>query len=462
MTVRWERTPVPRGRSWVLGLVLMTSMLVLSPDATAAASGTLLWASRYDGPEHTYDSASAIVASPDGTTVFLTGESGGGSADYATIALDASTGARLWARTYDGPVQGLDQAIDIAVGPGGARVFVTGYSDARHGLGSATIAYDASTGSTLWTRRHRGGSRALTVSPDGSEVFVVGFAPDAAGSGDDYATFAYDAGTGATLWSRRYQGAALDGFATAVMATSETVFVTGPSAASGAASDFTTVSYDAMSGSKLWARRYDGPAHGNDLAVAVVASADGSRVFVTGQSDDGTGTADFATVAYGGTTGASLWSARYGTPDRELVSAAAAAPDGSAVFITGAVTTPASGQDFTTIAYGGARGSRRWVRRYAGPGLSFDTGESIAVSAASTTVYVTGRAVPDPVTHVSVATFAYDASTGSTVWSRFFTRVSGWGRSIDLSPDASEVFVCGFVTEPPEDFTDAIALAYAA
>jgi WD40 repeat protein len=461
MAKRTERTPIPRRLSWALGLLLMTSMLVLAPDATAAGSGTLLWAGRYDGPEHTYDSASAIVASPDGTKVFLTGESGGGSADYATIALDASTGARLWARTYDGPVDGLDQASDIAVGPGGSRVFVTGYSDARHGLGSATIAYDASTGSTLWSRRHRGGSRALTVSPDGSEVFVVGFAPDATGSADDYATFAYDAGTGATLWARRYNGAALDGFATAVMATSETVFVTGSSTASGA-SDFTTVSYDATSGSRLWVRRYDGPAHGNDLAQAVVGSADGSRVFVTGGSDDGTGTADFATVAYRGTTGARLWSARYGTRDSELASAAAAATDGSAVFITGAVTTAASGQDFTTIAYDGATGSRRWVRRYAGPGLSFDTGESIAVNAASTTVYVTGRAVPDPAMDVSVATFAYDASTGSTVWSRFFTRVSGWGWSIDLSPDGSKVFVCGFVTEPPDDFTDAIALAYAA
>ena len=39
--------------------------------------------------------------------VFVTGVSNGGSTssdDYATIAYDASTGARLWVNRYNGPV----------------------------------------------------------------------------------------------------------------------------------------------------------------------------------------------------------------------------------------------------------------------------------------------------------------------------------------------------------------------
>jgi hypothetical protein len=462
MTMRTERTRVLRRLfGATVSLVLTTSMLAIAPDATAAASGTLLWASRYDGPAHGDDVANAIAASPDGTKVFLTVQSAGGSEDYATVAFDASTGARLWARRYDGPVDGGDQALDVAVGPDGSRVFVTGYSDARRGLGWATIAYDASTGSTLWSRRHRGGARALTVSPDGSKFFVVGFAPDATGLSNDHATLAYDARTGATLWARRYAGpAGSDDFASAVFVTSGSVFVTGTSFGSAATrSDYATVSYDATSGSRLWVRRYDGPAHGYDVANAVVGSADGSRVFVTGVSDDRTGTTDFATVVYRGTTGTRLWSRRYGARGTSFPPGADAATDGSAVFIAGAVTTAASGQDFATIAYDGLTGSRLWVRRYTGPDSYLDTPRSIAVNASSTRVYVTGRAVPDPATGVVVATFGYDAATGSTLWSRFFSRATGFGISVDLSPDGSKAFVGGWIAS---DRTDYIALAYAA
>ena len=129
------------------------------------------------------------------------------------------------------------------------------------------------------------------------------------------------------------------------------------------------------------------------------------------------------------------------------------------MFVTGGVTTAATGGDFGTIAYDGVTGSRLWVRRYTGPGLYPDDAQSIALNAASTKVYVTGRAVPDPATGVVVTTFAYDASTGSTLWSGFFRGISGYGRSIDLSPDGSRVFVGGWVTS---DRTDYIALAYAA
>ncbi len=429
----------------VVALIATTSVIGLAAEASAAG-GTILWARRYGGPAHRDDVAYAIAASPDGTKVFVTGDSfGAASQDYATAAFDAETGATLWARRYDGPVNGTDLAVDIAPSPDGSSVFVTGYSEAKADAGWATIGYDASTGATLWIRRHRGGATAVTVSPDGSKVFVVGSPPDAAGY-LDYATLAYDAQTGATVWARRYDGpAGLLDRASAVFATRDTVFVTGSGYGSDATwGDYGTVAYDATNGTRRWVRRYDGPAHGYDIANAVTGSADGSRVFVTGSSENRTRTSRvFATVAYGGSTGERLWTRRYGTGAPGSVDATA---DGSAVFVTGTIVLGSSGDDFATIGYDGATGAELWVRGYSSPDINQDNAESIVVNPSGTKIYVTGRTYRGSTTGVDIATFAYGAATGSTLWSRFYSSAGEQtdnGASVDVSPDGSAVFVGG-------------------
>jgi hypothetical protein len=54
----------------------------------AAAPGAQLWVKRYNGPGNGRDSAVSTVVSPDGRTMFVTGESTGAAPgeDYATIA----------------------------------------------------------------------------------------------------------------------------------------------------------------------------------------------------------------------------------------------------------------------------------------------------------------------------------------------------------------------------------------
>ena len=96
-------------------------------------------------------------------------------------------------------------------------------------------------------------------------------------------------------------------------------------------------------------------------------SPDGSAVFVTGASSGATGLADYATVAYDASSGDRLWATRYNGPARNLDVAHAlqASPDGSLVFVTGLSTGSTSGYDYTTVAYDAATGEESVATRTA-------------------------------------------------------------------------------------------------
>src|SRR5581483_2283892 len=109
------------------------------------AAGTQLWLAHYDGPANYIDQARALGVSPDGAKVFVTGRSTTifpGQQDYATVGYDASTGSRLWVKRYDGTGNGPDDAYALGVSPDGSSVFVTGQSPgSTSGFDYATVAY---------------------------------------------------------------------------------------------------------------------------------------------------------------------------------------------------------------------------------------------------------------------------------------------------------------------------------
>ena len=279
-----------------------------------AATGARIWVARYAGPAgSTGNFANALAVSPDGSKVFVTGASFGstGRSDYATVGYAARTGARRWVQRYHGPGTAASVASSVAVSPDGSKVFVTGAASGTLGplfSDYATLAYNPATGARIWLARYDGpsggGAAKIAVSPDGSRVFVTGSSGEARGPGyTDYATVAYDPATGARLWVARY-GAPEGGNTANSMAVSpdgSKVFVTGASAGKPIGNvsqyEYATVAYDTSTGASRWVRRFTLLSTSGASATAVAVSPGGSKVFVTGNAANAAGLF-YATVAY--------------------------------------------------------------------------------------------------------------------------------------------------------------------
>jgi outer membrane protein assembly factor BamB len=141
---------------------------VRAVTSTSVPGGTKLWAARYrDQTQQNYPNT--VVPSPDGSTVFVTGNSG--QAHFTTVAYNAATGARRWVTRFYG--LGYSQALSSALSPDGSELFVVGYSESA---GFAVpghlviVAYNAGTGATLWVQHPFNRNSVATsamVSPDG-------------------------------------------------------------------------------------------------------------------------------------------------------------------------------------------------------------------------------------------------------------------------------------------------------
>ena len=362
-------------------------------NAYDAATGEEIWGSTYDAPgAGGEDRPSGVAVSPNGSMAFVAGGSkGGGTFDYATIAYDTSDGHVVWKKRFD---EGLyDSAAALAVAPDGASVFVTGASKKRgQRIDYLTVAYDASTGRVIWHRRLNSGDgldlpSGVAVSPDGSSVVVTGTV-HAGRRGADFATITYDSSTGTTLWKKRYDGPRGDSDNAAGLAMSpsgEAVFVIGTTRAR-ITERLATVGYDMADGGVVWTKLFIGEGQITSPA-SVAVNPDGSSVYVTGSTFRNT--LDYVTIAYGAADGSWAWTKHFdGRMDAiDDAAANAVSPDGSRVFVTGTSENDKSGADYLTVAFASATGAKVWAERY-GPR---DAGAAALVAIPTgSRVFVTG------------------------------------------------------------------------
>ena len=143
----------------------------------------------------------------------------------------------------------------------------------------------------------------------------------------------------------------------------------------GCTSDYATIKYD-PSGNQVWASRYDRPGMFPDSAFAIAVD-DSGNVYVTGYSYDSATYQDYATTKYY-PNGDTAWVRRYYGPGNSWDEARAIAVDDSGnVYVTGFSTGDGTDYDYATMKYS-ANGETSWVRRYDGPasglrcGICFD------------------------------------------------------------------------------------------
>jgi hypothetical protein len=351
--------------------------------------GQFLWSSFYSGSGLSIDKPTA-VAVDTGHNVYVTGYSQNGAAgyDYVTIKYNIN-GVQQWSRLYNGPGNGEDKSVALAVNDS-LNVFVTGWSlGSGTGFDYATIKYK-SNGDTAWVRRYNGPANgtdsALGIALRGNtELYVTGASKDTT---LDYTTMRYNPATGDSIWLSRYKGPGNDIARTIAIrnASPTEVFISGGSEGAGSGYDIVTVRYDGSDGTEVWNDRYNGAANGDDQAYDVAINGS-SRLYVTGKSLGSGSFNDMLTLKYslGGALG---WASTYnGTGNDD--DGALHVTNGGSPYVIGSSAGAGVGQDFALVQYSGSSGNETNVVRYNSSSNLDDIAADVATF--STGVFVTGR-----------------------------------------------------------------------
>jgi len=380
------------------------SRLVSSASVASAVPGQRLWASKVAGA-----CCSVGTVSKDGT-VFVAADV---KSHVDTVAYSGATGARLWARAYQGREFNAPRAITVS--PDGSTVYVTAsVTGGKAADAVATIAYDARTGRQVWVSRFRpkygADASALAVSPDGTTLYVAGYGR-VASSPWQFSVIAYAAATGQQRWQRYYPSPAQYGEAmsVAVSPDGQTIYATGQ-----AGTTAVTVAYRAA-GTLKWAARYTSPYKGFAEGEKIVVAPDGGAVYVADRESAPKNHVDIATLAYRAATGRPMWRDQTlgGVPD------IAVTPNGQSVIVDG----PENYTHITMAAYNASTGATQWSRLAPGTNL-FPSG--LVINATGDTLFIGGD-----------STMAFSVADGAVLWATS----TAWGSGVfGLSGSTARVF----------------------
>ena len=271
------------------------------------ASGNVLWASRYNGAQNDNDYAVSVAITSTGDVVVTgTSKENDTFSVYTTLKYAGGDGTELWKRSYDRLGISAEFATKVVV-DSVDNVVVTGYASISSSDNDyVTVKYSGADGTQLWERVYNGPANgddepvdvAITSTDD---VVVTGYSRGI-DSGPDYATLKYAGNTGADVWASRYNGPdnAEDTAIALVVTDINDVVVTGRSLNSDGSDEYATVKYSSADGAELWSARHDASAEVDYPTSLAVTADDG--IVVTGASGG-----DYAVLKFAGADGNSLW-----------------------------------------------------------------------------------------------------------------------------------------------------------
>lgn len=386
------------------------------------ANGNSVWSKRYDGSAHSYDNGHSLAIDSIGN-IYITGYSYGGtdtSGDIITLKYDTK-GNRLWAKRYDSPMHKEDEGSSLAVDTAG-NVYVGGDSDGGTLTSFDTLTIKYSTdGKLLWVKRYDGPAHGLdvinSIALDSSgNIYATGYTDGDFTTGRDVLVIKYDS-NGNRLWLKRYDGTAHqadDGYALA-LDSSNNVYVLsrsqGRDSNDAINTDIVTLKYS-TNGKPLWAKRYDGPAHGNDFGYAMVVDTIGN-VYITGSSNGGTATKDdFITLKYD-TNGTRLWAKRYdGTAHGYDYGQAIVIDISGIIWVTGSAYISAKNKDLVLLGYDSS-GTLKYGARYDGSAQGDDWSSAMTTTITGA-IYITGASYTSATRGYDILTLLFANGDGNS------------------------------------------------
>lgn len=360
----------------------MTLLLVL------ASLPTLLWESRYNGPDNLEDRAVAMVTDSSGNC-WVAGFSYGLGTDFQfTVAAFAPDGRLRWSQRYGSPANSEDRAWVIARDSTGAVVAAGGtLADPATGWDVLLARYDADSGTTRCLRRldlpwHSDDRvAALGITASNNPIAAVTSRRSGSRRDTDIVLVLFSA-DGETLWTRSWDGASRGNDEAVALALGDnSVYVVGRTTSARLSTDIVLLRFN-LDGTLIWSRTVDGPGQATDFPAQVVYRA--GKIFVAG-TVTGLATSYDWYIALFDSSGKKRWQHQWDGGGRNDVLEAIALDSAGTVIAVGHTTGANSGTDAAVVKLDAA-GRRVWTRRYNGERNSTDRGWRIAVSSAGPVV----------------------------------------------------------------------------
>lgn len=348
--------------------------------AVDQTTGAHAWTVRESTAEDGCVDVGSTAIDPTGEKLFIiaTTESADGHSQQTLIARDADTGELLWRATAAPASPVGETGSAVAVSPDGSRVYAGGSLLAQFcctytgHAGWAIRAYDANTGDrvleTTWMAPSQAQSpanppAAMTVSLDGSSLYVVGGATHIGGRSFDITAISFDTASGRQRWLYRYDGLR-------DKSSFDSVWFNGPLALSADGTrlaiagysthligvnlqfDLVTAFLDATDGRALWETRYTSESETNWMP-SVALSPDATRVYVAAMSRYAAkweAPSRFTTLSYQTSNGTVAWTGRH-SDGHSFTQGSALTPDGKRFVVTG-MTADAGPQTVTGVDWG--------------------------------------------------------------------------------------------------------------